>query len=135
MAKAKKQWIFSNTKKEKFTLTEAEKKEVEKKFDPLIDEWLKTKIDQPNDNFNYKSNFYSKWYRSYFYLCCTYKSNRPNRIADSFEDKFTRFEYIGDGKYNIAYFRHTGQWHNVYYDKSLNESFEIVKNEIIFHPV
>jgi hypothetical protein len=60
--------------------TEFEKKEVEKKFRPLIEEWKKTRLGPPHPEYAYKIDIYSKWYRNSFYLCSLYKSDSPGEL-------------------------------------------------------
>ncbi len=134
MKKTQKMWLPVSPKKERLTLTEFEKKEVEIKFKPLVEEWKKTRLDKPHPEFNYKIDIYSKWYRNYFYLCSKYKSDSPRRIADTFDTKFARLEYKGRNKFDLAYFRHTGQWCVVFEAQSLDECLECVKKEELFQP-
>ena len=73
---------------------------------------------EPDPQFNYLVDITTKWYRSYFYFCSRYACPGPYALSPFFEDKFARMEYIGDGPFNLAYMRHTGQWfdalHRVY---------------------
>jgi hypothetical protein len=114
--------------------TEFEKKEVEKKFRSLIEEWKKTRLDPPHPDFNYKIDIYSKWYRNSFYLCSLYKSDSPNRLADTFEEKISRLEYKGRDKFDIAYMRHTGQWYVMLEEQSLDECLDLIKKEELLQP-
>lgn len=95
----------------KKTLTEARKQALIIMFEPLINDY-KTKFirAKPNKKENYIIDFYGKFYREFFYLYSKYKAEYENRIVDEFEVKFARLEFVDRNKYNLAYFRHTGQW-------------------------
>lgn len=104
----KKVWVLSLPKK---TLTEKEKQVLEKLFEPLISEYKFTFIEaEPDKKYNYVIDFYSKFYRGFFYLCAKYIAEYKNRIVDEFETKFARVEFVDENKYNLAYYWHTGQW-------------------------
>ena len=135
MKKTKKIWLPVSPKKQKFIPTEFEKKQVEAKFSPLIDKWKKTHIGEPHPEFNYRTDFYTKWYRMYFYLCGKYESKSPNRMVDSFEDKFVRLEYKGKDNFNISYMRHTGQWWPVFENQTLEQCYELIETEPFLQPV
>ena len=44
-------------------------------------------------------------------------------------------EYVGDGRFNLAYFRHTGKWWEVYRGLTLDVSIETIRDHGIFYPV
>ncbi len=103
----KKVWVLTSQKK---VMTEADKTQLTNLFEPLINDYKKKFIEaKPNKKENYIVNFYSKFYRGFFYLCAEYKAEYENRTLDGFEEKFARLEFVETNKYNLAYFRHTGQ--------------------------
>ncbi len=111
--------------------------EVTSKASKLIETVLKPKHIQPppeNPRFNYIIDLYGKWYRSYLYFCCTYACPSPNALSPTFEVRFTRLEYAGNDRFNLAYMRHTGQWWEVYPHLSLDECLARIREEPLFHP-
>ncbi|NJN21000.1 MAG: hypothetical protein HC812_07165 [Leptolyngbya sp. RL_3_1] len=95
--------------------------------DELIESTLKPKHIQPpptDHDFNYLVDIYSKWYQSYFYFCSTYNCPGERAISPSFDDKFARMEYVGDGKFNLSYMRHTQKWWEIYQDLTMAECLE-----------
>lgn len=105
---AKKAWVFTPLKK---TITEKDKEELTALFEPLINEYKNKFIEEkPNKKENYITNFYCKFYRGFFYLCAEIRAEYVDRKLDGFEEKFARLEFVDTNKYNLAYFRHTGQW-------------------------
>jgi hypothetical protein len=89
------------------------KQEVERRTQELIDSTLKPRHLQPppkKAEFNYLVDLYSKWRGPFFYFCSRYCSPGPRALSPFFESRFARLQYAGDDRFNLAYFRHTGQW-------------------------
>jgi hypothetical protein len=43
-------------------------------------------------------------------------------------------EYVGDGKFHLAYMRHTGKWCEVYRGLTVDECLERIRDEGLFRP-
>jgi len=41
---------------------------------------------------------------------------------------------MANGRFNLAYMRHTGKWQEVFTDLSMEEAFEAIRDEPFFHP-
>ncbi|HEY4034965.1 MAG TPA: hypothetical protein VGL94_13480 [Ktedonobacteraceae bacterium] len=137
MAKRQKRWVYSPRKAAPPPIPESLKVEVTTKASELIETVLKPKHMQPppeNPRFNYIIDLYGKWYRSYFYFCSTYACPSPNALSPTFEMRFSRLEYAGNDRFNLAYMRHTGQWWEVYPHLSLDECLARIREEPLFHP-
>jgi len=136
MSKRKKQWIFSSEKKTKAKPTDYEKSCVQTYFQPLIENFKQEFIKEiPNKEYNYLIDIYSKWYRSYFYLCQKYKSEQPDRLKDEFEAKFVRLTFLGNDKFDFSYFRHIGSWHLVAEDMTMEQCKEMILSNPNFQPI
>lgn len=129
-------WIQGNAKAKKQKVTDKQKDEVSLFFEQLILQF-KNELQQiePNKKFNYVVDIYTKWYQNYFYFCEKYKSENENRIADEFETKFVRLEFISENNFNFSYFRHTGQWHLVVENITLQECLEMIIGNPNFRPM
>ena len=137
MAKRQKAWIYSPPKQPKPKVAENVKLELEEKADAFVKEMLKPAHIKPapeDTRFNYLVDIYSKWHGSYFYFCAKYHAPDPDAITPFFEAKFARLEYIGNGRFNLAYMRHTGKWVEVYTDLSAEECLTFIKDEPVFYP-
>jgi hypothetical protein len=137
MAKKQKRWIYSPRKPVPPHIPEDMQMEVTKKTNALIDTFLKLKNLQPppeNPQFNYIIDISGKWYRSYFYFCSRYCCPGPNALSPTFEARFTRLQYAGNGRFNLAYMRYTGQWWEVYRGLTLDECLARIREEPLFHP-
>jgi len=135
MAKKKYGWVHT-TNKTIGKPTPSDKQEVETFFQPLIEQFKKQFIkEKASGPFDYITDIYPKWYRSYFYLCAKYKSEHPNRIQDEYEEKFARLTFIKQGVFDIAYFRHTGQWFPIGENLGLEKCREMILSNPVLHPI
>lgn len=135
-SKAKKVWMFAPAKALKAKVTEEIKRQVEETTNKLLDEW-KTKYIQPpskDHQFNYIVDLYSTWYRCYLYFCAKYACPSPMAIAPFFEARYSRLEYIGEDRFNLAFMRHTGQWIETHRGLTLDECIEAMKLDPFYHP-
>jgi hypothetical protein len=118
---------------QKKVMTEADKTQLTVMFESLITDYKKKFIEaMPNKKENYIVNFYSKFYRGFFYLCAEYKAEYENRILDGFEEKFARLEFVETNRYNLAYYRHTGQWWTVENNVTPEFCLECITNNPLF---
>lgn len=139
MAKSPKGWYFSPPKAAAPKVSAEIKEEILQKANQFIENEIRPKYSEEPpkpDEFqkNYRSDFYCKWYRHYFYFCTKYGCPHENAIEPFFESKYARLEYTSTGQFNLSYFRHTGEWHQVYADLSFEECLEAIKNGDLFHP-
>jgi len=131
-----KSWILSPKKDSKTKLTESEKIEIQNYFQPLIDGFKKQYIQEnPDKEFNYLIDVYSKWYQNYFYLCEKFKSEHPNRLVDEFEEKFVRLKFTAKNQFEFSYFRHTGQWFLVADGLTMEDCRDMILSNPNFQPM
>ncbi len=113
------------------------KQEVQRRAQELIDSILKPRHLKPppkKAEFNYLVDIYSQWRGPFFYFCSRYCSPRSRALSPSFESKFARLQYAGNQRFNLAYFRHTGQWWEVAQLLSLEECLSWIEEGNIFTP-
>ncbi len=116
-------------------VSESIKATVKAKADEFVDAVLKPQNIIPPSEYmvlNYVVDIYTKWYRNYFYFCTKYANSRPDAIADHFETKFARLEYVKQDRYHLSYMRFTGKWWLVYQNLSLDECLNIIKDDPVF---
>ena len=117
-------WVYSPKKPAPPKVSAAFKAEVSAKGDEIVETILKPQCLQPlpeNPRFNHMIDIYTRWFRSYFYFCAKYAVHGPNAMAPFFEAKQARMEYVGGRNFNLADMRHTGEWHELEQDLSLEE--------------
>jgi hypothetical protein len=137
MPKSRKVWTMSPAKRLKPSVPESIKAEVASKAMQLIENVLKTKHvlpPKPDAQFNYVTDVYGKWNRGYFYFITRYASPGPNALSPTFESKFARMEYVGDGEFALSYLRHTGAWLGIYEAMSVDESLKAIQDDPWFQP-
>ena len=111
--------------------------EVERRAQLLIDSTLKPRYVQPppkKPKFNYLVDLYAHWRGPFFYFCSRYCSPGPNALSPFFESKFARHQYAGGAGFNLAYFRHTGQWWEIAQLRSLDECLSEIEAGDLFNP-
>jgi len=113
------------------------KQEVQRRAQDLINSTLKPRHIHPppkKAQFNYLVDIHSKWRGPFFYFCSQYCSPGPHALSASFESKFARLQYAGSGRFNLAYFRHTGQWWEVAQLLTLEECLSWIESGNILLP-
>ena len=79
----------------------------------FIDDVLKPRFlseIQPTE-FNYCVDILGKWHGNRYRFMQRYRNDRPDRyIEPEFVAPFARLEYIGQDRFDLAYFRHTERW-------------------------
>lgn len=111
--------------------------EVERRAQDLIDSTLKPRSIQPppmKAEFNYLVDLYAKWRGPFFYFCSRYCSPGPRALSPFFESRFARLQYAGDDRFNLAYFRHTGQWWEIAQLLPLEECLAEIRAGGLFTP-
>jgi hypothetical protein len=137
MASRKRTWRPSSSRRAKPKVPPESKVEVERRGHELVESVLKPMHIAPppeDSDLNYLADIYTKWYRNYFYFYAKYNSPSPHAISSGFEVGFARLEYVDDDMFNLAYFRHTGQWWEIYSGLSLAECFAAIEHEPHFLP-
>jgi hypothetical protein len=99
-----------------------------KKFSRLIE--LRAQDPGP---FNYPIAVFSEWRGAAFYLNVRYRA-RSRRPEDDFVVRCTRMTLKGFGRFDLAYFRHTGKWLTVYEGMTATECFREIEANEIFWP-
>lgn len=127
-------WVQTN---EPGKPSDAEKAKVTAAFAPWVQQ-LKDALPplMEPQRFNQATDVFFKWRGSYFYVMSYYKCpDRPEYVADGFETGLARLTYKSPDCYDVAYFRHTGQWFTFLFDLTLEQALDEVQKNSIFMPV
>lgn len=135
----KKVWVY-NPQKIKPQLSENKKAEIFAECQKFIDSKLLPYLAK-NFNKNKKQSRFVEikcnWHRNFLYFIAYYKNVKIKMNNSEWEEKFARLEYQENNKFSIAYFRHTGKWHNLNCGNkvSLKECFKMILEESYLQPV
>jgi len=124
------------SKSRKPQIPEALKSEISSKAEKLIDQDLKpAHLEQPeNPQCHYIADIYTRWHRGDLYFCATYVDPIPDAVSQTFEVRFAKMGYLGDGKFNLAYKGQTGRWCEMYPSLSIDKCLQVVRDEPYFIP-
>jgi hypothetical protein len=135
MAKSKKQWTWGPARPSK--IPDALKREVSDKANALLKNHIRPEHIEPppkKPKVNYLEDVFTKSRGRYFYFMAKYATPGPDRIDPDFEVGFARLEFVGDNRFDLAYFRHTAKWWPVFSDLTVDEALDLVKSEGLFNP-
>jgi len=96
-------WAYNPKSLPKPKVPDDLKAEVQAKVDEFVEDFLKPNfIKRPRKNcrWNYIIEIHAKWHHSFFYFVATFRS--PRGITPTFEAPFTRLEYVGNRRFNMA---------------------------------
>ena len=111
--------------------------EVERQAQALIDSTLKPRYLQPppkQAELNYLVNIYTRWRGPFLYFLLPILLAWTARPFTLLQSKFARLQYAGDGRFNLAYFRHTGQSWEIAQLLSLEECLSEIEAGGLFTP-
>ncbi|MDA1185546.1 MAG: hypothetical protein O2930_12995 [Acidobacteria bacterium] len=83
--------------------------------------------------FNYPVEVFSQWRGKALYLCARYRTP-SGRVEDDFVVRQSRMTVTGFGRFDLAYFRHTGRWFTVYRGLTAAECFSEIEGNELFWP-
>ncbi len=113
------------------------KQKVTQKATDLIEKVLKPKHVEPppkGRQLNYITDITTKWLGSKCFFISIYRSPGPHAVSPTFETKFARMEYVGNGKFALAFMRHTGQWVELYEGLTVDECMKAIQDDPWFQP-
>ncbi len=118
---------------------EGEKRAIGQACEAFIEDVLKSRFlpeIHPTEKFNYPVDIFGKWHGGKYRFIQRFRSDRAENALDpEFDSPFARIEYVSRDRFDLSYFRHTGQWWTVYRFVSLAEALSLLESEGIFHPV
>ena len=128
----RKVWVY-NPRKGKRTISDQTKNQIQLVCDQFIEEYLRPRFVRPFDPKNKTMpqciDIRWKWYRHFIHFMARYKDTRRDVIEEEYDYPIARLEYTHEDLFYLAYFRHTGEWSDMMYDKgnSLEECLGMIR--------
>ena len=135
MAKGRRTWTWAPAKPS--GVPQGIKDVVSARAKTFVESELKPKHVEPppsDPHYNYLVDISTKWHGRFFYFVSKYASPGPNALSPLFDAPFTRLEYQRNGRFSLAYMRHTGQWWQVYTDLTADEAISEIRENMLFQP-
>ncbi len=115
--------------------TKAQKDNLSKQFEPLIQELKKnlTPIPVPQE-WNHCIDVFSKWRGNYFYIMQKFKVGGENRYKDFFDSGIARLELFDDNRFGLSFYTSSGKWerHFMYQNTSFEEAQKAILEDDMF---
>jgi hypothetical protein len=115
--------------------------QLREQIDRWADAWIKKKFARALElraadpgPFNYPIEVFSEWRGKAFYICAKYRAKSP-RPGDDFVVRSARMTLTGFGRFDLAFFRHTGRWITVYHALTAAESLKEMERNEVFWPM
>jgi hypothetical protein len=102
----------------------------------LIGEYLRPRFlpaIRPTD-FNYPIDILGKWRGANYRFILRYRSGFLENLGEEFDAPFARIDWISHDRFDIQWYRHTGQWHRLHRGLTLVNAIETLKSDGILHP-
>ena len=135
MARIPRQWVYQPGPASR--IPDSLKNEIAARSDAIIETVFKPRYVKPapkKARFNYIVDIYTKWHKNCLHFRAKYACPGPNALSPFFEESFTRLAYMANGRFNLAYMRHTGKWWELFTDLSMEEAFGAIRDQALFHP-
>ena len=84
--------------------------------------------------FNYPVAIYGKWHGNKYRFITRYRSDREDAIKPEFEAPFARIDFVGRDRFDLSYFRHTGEWLCLYQALTLDKALLVIGEGMHFQP-
>ncbi|QCI65272.1 hypothetical protein [Phreatobacter stygius] len=85
--------------------------------------------------FNYCVDIFGKWAGGRYRFIQLYRSGFVENLGDEFEAPFARLDYMGPGRFDIQWMRHTGKWWPLYAGLSLSRALAALESDELLHPI
>ena len=135
-----KTWVY-DPHKQKRSIDDETRQWAQRLCDNFVLKYLRPCFVRPFNSKNKKEahcvDVQWKWYRHFIHFKALYKDGRPNAREAQYESPITRLEYMNEGLFHLAYFRHTGEWWTITFGdgESLGECFQLMRTLPHFQPV
>ncbi len=83
--------------------------------------------------FNYVIDIRTKWRGAYYYIFSVYQVAGDDQPGDrTFDANIARLEHAGQGRFHLAFQRHTGEWITLFTEQTIDECLDAIEHEAFF---
>jgi len=117
--------------------SEAEKQKIIAACDAFIQDVLKPRFlpQIKPTKWNYPIDIHGVWAGGRYRFAQRYRSGMKDNLGEEFDAPFARIDYVGLGRFDIYWMRHTGKWWKLYTGVTLAEALKILEDDGILHPL
>ncbi len=119
------------------TLPAADKAAITAACQTFIDSVLKPRflpVVTPTQ-FNYPIEIRGKWHGSKYRFLQRYRFGFADNLGEEFDAPIARIDGIGRDRFDVQWYRHTGQWFGVHQGLSLEAILNAIETAAFLHPV
>jgi hypothetical protein len=84
--------------------------------------------------FNYPVGLSGRWHGNNYRFITRYRSGHAENRGEEFDAPFARLAYVSRDRFDVSYFRHTGQWFCLDRGLTLAEALRLIETEELLHP-
>lgn len=120
------------------TPSDAERRAITAACERFIEDVLKPEFlpEIRPTKFNYCIDIFGKWHGTKYRFLQRFRNDRPDTYTESeFISPFARLEYVGRDRFDLSYFRHTGQWWTVDRGVTLDQALALLETKGIYNPI
>lgn len=134
---AKREWVWAPARPKPGKPSEAEKAAIIAACEALIRDKIKPRF-LPRivpTEFNYPVDIYGGWHGGRYRFIQRYRSGFPDNEGEEFESAYARIDYMGPGRFDVYWHRHTGQWYRLFQGMTLAEALSEIETNGVLHPL
>ncbi len=88
---------------------------------------------------NYPGDIFGRWRGNKYSFVVRYRSGFPENAGEEFDQAFTRLDHIEEWaeqhRFNVMWYRHTGQWWRLHGNVSLAQALRLIETDGLLHPL
>jgi hypothetical protein len=134
---AKREWVWAPARPKPGKPSAAEKAAVAAACEALIRDKIKPRF-LPKivpTEFNYPIDIYGAWHGGRYRFIQRYRSGFPENQGEEFESAYARIDYMGPGRFDVYWHRHTGQWCRLFQGMTLAEALSEIETNGVLYPL
>src|SRR5262249_5142084 len=84
--------------------------------------------------FNYPVGLGGKWHGNKYRFITRYRSGHAENRGEEFDAPFARLDYVGPDRFDLSYFRYTGEWFRLHRGVTRGQALRLIASEELLQP-